>query len=161
MVFHLKQADDSVEVRRDGTIVAREGWAVATPVDPGPHTITVSAPRRRPWTTTVVSKPSTTDDVEVPELEKDEAKNGSGIGGMTPGFQRTLGIVGVAVGIAAVASGTTLAFVADSDGAVTVSRLSLVGGAIMLGGGLVLYFTAPSGPSSSSTAAMVGVVARW
>jgi serine/threonine-protein kinase len=40
-------------VKRDNVEVGQTLWGEAVPVDPGAHTVTVSAPRKRPWETTI------------------------------------------------------------------------------------------------------------
>jgi hypothetical protein len=49
------QAGDmpGVEIRRDGIEVGREQWNVPVPIDPGTHMVTMSAPNKQLWKTTV------------------------------------------------------------------------------------------------------------
>jgi serine/threonine-protein kinase len=42
-----------VEVRRDGIEVGRGQWEIPVPVDPGPHSVSMNAPNKRPWERTV------------------------------------------------------------------------------------------------------------
>jgi hypothetical protein len=44
---------EGLEVRRDGTVVGEAEWGVQIPADAGPHTISASAPGRKPWSLTV------------------------------------------------------------------------------------------------------------
>ena len=66
-----KTADaSSIHVERDHVVVGSALWGAPVPTDPGPHTITVSAPGRHPWTgTAIVRSDGTTATVNVPELE--------------------------------------------------------------------------------------------
>jgi hypothetical protein len=57
-------------VKRDNVEVGSAIWGEAVPVDPGAHTVTVSAPRKKPWETTVqVQRGVKNLDVHVPALE--------------------------------------------------------------------------------------------
>ncbi len=63
-----------LEVRRDGSEVARAAWGSAMPVDGGSHEISVRAPGRRPWSATVtVQNESDKQTVVVPLLEAEPA----------------------------------------------------------------------------------------
>ncbi|MBI3205660.1 MAG: hypothetical protein HYZ29_29240 [Myxococcales bacterium] len=42
-------APDGTEVKLDGEVVPRGGWGVATEIDPGPHEVTATGPRRKPF----------------------------------------------------------------------------------------------------------------
>src|SRR5262249_22023417 len=42
------------EIKRDGAAVGRAQWGIPMPADPGPHTISASAPGKKTWETTVV-----------------------------------------------------------------------------------------------------------
>lgn len=60
-----------LELRRDGALVGRASWGVPVPVDPGTHTLEVSAPGHKKWTSTIeLSKPDSLT-VQVPQLEPD------------------------------------------------------------------------------------------
>jgi hypothetical protein len=57
-------------VKRDGVEVGQTLWGEAVPGDPGSHTITVTAPKKRPWETSVlVLRGVKKLDVTVPPLE--------------------------------------------------------------------------------------------
>lgn len=57
-------------VKRDGVEVGQTLWGEAVPVDPGSHSVTVTAPHKRPWETTVnVLRGVKKLDVQVPALE--------------------------------------------------------------------------------------------
>jgi hypothetical protein len=57
-------------VERDGKKVSEATWGTATPVDPGSHEVTASAPGKKPWSTTVeVEGKGSEVTVEIPELE--------------------------------------------------------------------------------------------
>jgi len=59
-----------LEVKRDGTVVGESEWGLAIPVDPGPHVIEASAPRKRAWSTNVdVGADAGRASVSVPPLE--------------------------------------------------------------------------------------------
>jgi serine/threonine-protein kinase len=61
---------DSLEVRRDGALLARAAWNDKLPIDPGPHEISVSSPDRKAWRTTVTIPPKADAIVvQVPLLE--------------------------------------------------------------------------------------------
>jgi serine/threonine-protein kinase len=60
------------EVKRDGTVVGKPLWGTKVPIDPGTHTISASAPGKKPWETKVEvpAKPGT---VEVAVLPLEDA----------------------------------------------------------------------------------------
>ena len=61
---------DGLEVRRDTTVVGSPEWGAPIPADPGTHTISASAPGRKPWSQTItIGDSATTTHVAVPELE--------------------------------------------------------------------------------------------
>ena len=45
---------DGLEVLRDGGVLRSVAWGTEVPVDPGEHTVVVSAPKKKTWQTTVV-----------------------------------------------------------------------------------------------------------
>jgi hypothetical protein len=59
-----------LDVRRDGIAVSADEWGIGVPVDPGVHTISATAPDRKPWTTNLelAAKPGLVS-VTVPVLE--------------------------------------------------------------------------------------------
>jgi hypothetical protein len=58
-----------MQVSRDGQDVGRAAWGTAMPLDPGKHTITVSAPGKKDWTSDVeVPAANRTVSVKVPAL---------------------------------------------------------------------------------------------
>ncbi len=66
----------ALHIERDEVVVGTALWGAPTPTDPGPHTITVSAPGRRTWkTTAVVRADGSTTVVDVPALEKEIPKS--------------------------------------------------------------------------------------
>ena len=66
-----KSADPSaLHVERDHVVVGSALWGAPIPTDPGTHTITVTAPGRRPWTgSAIVRADGSTATVDIPELE--------------------------------------------------------------------------------------------
>lgn len=61
---------DGLVVQRDGTASLPTEWGSAIPTDPGKHTISASAPGRKPWSmSVVVPREVTTTHVAVPELD--------------------------------------------------------------------------------------------
>jgi serine/threonine-protein kinase len=60
-------AGANVEIKRDGVLVGPALWGTALPLDAGPHKVTVSAPGKEPWETTVkLEQPGGTVNVDVP-----------------------------------------------------------------------------------------------
>jgi hypothetical protein len=65
-------AGSSLHIERDSIVVGTALWSAPVPTDPGPHTISASAPGRRSWTgTAVVKADGSTTVIDVPELEKE------------------------------------------------------------------------------------------
>lgn len=58
-----------LKVVRDGEEIKRTLWGQPIPVDPGDHTVEVSAPGKKTWKTTVKAEASVTQTVTVPALE--------------------------------------------------------------------------------------------
>jgi hypothetical protein len=66
----------SLQIKRDNVVVGKALWGAPVPTDPGPHTITASAPGLRPWTGSVIVKADgSTTVVKVPELESEVPKS--------------------------------------------------------------------------------------
>ncbi|WP_437733446.1 hypothetical protein [Sorangium sp. So ce1335] len=60
-----------LRVERDGSLVGPPQWGAAVPVDPGRHTIVVTATGKKPWRREVdASAPGTTVALDVPPLEE-------------------------------------------------------------------------------------------
>jgi hypothetical protein len=64
-----KQRDDGMEVQRDGSSVRGAQLGTAIPADPGPHTVSATAPGRKAWQTTIMLRDGAQETVVVPELE--------------------------------------------------------------------------------------------
>lgn len=60
--------DTGAEIRRDGVLVPRAEWGSPIPIDPGSHTITVTAPDKEPWETTIQAVEARTVTVAIPRL---------------------------------------------------------------------------------------------
>lgn len=118
---------DGLEVRRDGLAVGRAAWGSPIPVDPGNHTIEVSAPLKSKWSTAVdVGAAAAMAVVTVPSLVPAPAAAPAGPERATPTTradsppeksgisQRTIGIIVGGVGIAGVAVGAITGLLAKS-----------------------------------------------
>jgi hypothetical protein len=131
---------DGLVVKRDGVEVGRALYGVAIPIDPGAHVIEASAPKKKPWTTTLDAKdPSASLTVTVPPLEDAPDTTPSPPATVVPppastattppastttlpppappssgSSQATIGIVVGAVGIVGVGLGTVFALSAKS-----------------------------------------------
>lgn len=57
-----------IEVKRDGVIVGPASFTTQVPVDPGPHTISATAPGKQPWETRVNAAEGKLSSVAVPPL---------------------------------------------------------------------------------------------
>jgi hypothetical protein len=66
LVIDVASAPPGLEVKRDGVVVDAAAWGTAFPVDPGRHRVTVTAPGKQRWVTTVVTLEGTTTRVEAP-----------------------------------------------------------------------------------------------
>ncbi len=67
---HEAAATAGLEIRRDGAPVGREQWDVPVPIDPGTHSVSVSAPHKQPWQTDVeILSEARVTTVDVPPLE--------------------------------------------------------------------------------------------
>jgi tetratricopeptide (TPR) repeat protein len=110
-------ADAAVTVDVDGV-----AWTpgVAAAIDPGTHSVTASAPGKKPWKSEITTEKSKTSTVAVPALEDAPADPGPGTGGGLPGgtpgatdrprvpnkTYRTIGLVTAGVGVVALGVGT-------------------------------------------------------
>lgn len=173
-------AVDGLTIELDGRAVARAEWGVATPIDPGPHKLRLSAPGRLITTRDVVfDRVGTLKTIAVSELERAPvaaAPVPAAEGAPRGGTQRVLGLAMAGVGLAGVALGTVFGLQAssknddaaahcngnlcDAEGirldkqgrdAATISTISFIAGGALAAGGLVLFLTAPSGREKPST----------
>jgi hypothetical protein len=84
IVVSVKEPLTDMVVRRDGNEVATVlgGKEIPLPVDPGEHTLEVSAKSKKPWTHTFTAADSpSTDKIDVPKLENDDKPAAGGPGG--------------------------------------------------------------------------------
>jgi hypothetical protein len=122
-----------LEVKRDGVLVGRAEYGTAIPVDPGPHVIEASAPKKMAWTKSVdVAAKQSDARVTVTLADDGSASAPQPIAPTAPvpapaaapapepppssagGAQRTTGIVAVGAGVAGVAVGAIFGIVAIS-----------------------------------------------
>jgi hypothetical protein len=71
LTITVPQANDLTDlvVKRDGTTMGRAVWGTAAPVDPGAHSVEVTAPGKKPWATSVtLNAAHRTITVSVPHL---------------------------------------------------------------------------------------------
>jgi hypothetical protein len=60
----------TLEIKRDGQVIPEAVWNTAIPVDPGSHTVEVSAPGKKPWSTTItIAEGPRQESVAIPLLE--------------------------------------------------------------------------------------------
>lgn len=166
---------DGLTLELDGRPVARAEWGVATPIDPGPHKLRISAPGRLPATRDVAfDRVAAQKTLAVPELERapvTAAPAPAVEGAPRGGTQRVLGLAIAGVGLAGIAVGTVFGLQASSkndDAAAhctgsnrcdaegirldkqgrddaTISTVAFLAGGAFVVGGLVILLTAPSG----------------
>jgi hypothetical protein len=108
-----------LEVKRDRAIVGRGQLQEAVPVDPGNHTVSATAPKKKTWTTTVAVKDAATS-VLVPALVDDPdaiARQSEPTGADREDPAKARKIVGLAVagaGVVGVGFSLVLGFAAQS-----------------------------------------------
>ncbi|HTA88435.1 MAG TPA: hypothetical protein VK745_02625 [Polyangiaceae bacterium] len=122
LTLQIATVDPGLEVQRDGQVVGAASYGVPVPVDPGSHRIDVSAPGKKPFTTTVDVGVSASVPAQIPKLDNADVvapvtstpgANNSGAASPGPATPDTtqkrspqalsyallgLGVVGVAVG---------------------------------------------------------------
>jgi hypothetical protein len=115
----------TLEIKRDGKVMADAAWNTAIPVDPGSHTLEVSAPGKLPWSTTfTIGEGPRQESVVVPTLE-DAPVAPAPVAPAAPapaepvdrplGMQKTLGWTLLGVGSAGLISSGILALLARGD----------------------------------------------
>ena len=117
----------ALEIKRDGKLIPEAVWNAAIPVDPGPHTVEVNAPGKKPWSTAItIAEGPRQQSVVIPTLEDAplpppaplspppaEQRRAQG-----PSTQKTVGWTLLGVGSAGLITGGVLALLArgnDSD----------------------------------------------
>jgi hypothetical protein len=165
-------------VKRDGVTLGEAAWGTPVPVDPGPHVVEATAPGKRTWKTTVDIKSDPSTEVTVPILEAGSPPETS----KTLLTQRNIGIGVAGLGVVFVAVSTVFGLNAISTndsakkhchdgnlcdptgleeldtarGQATASTAFFLLGAAAIGGGAILFFTAPKdsekGPDSVARA---------
>lgn len=167
-------------VRRDGAPLGKAAWGVAAPVDPGPHVIEASAPKKVTWKVTVdMSAADPAREVFVPALADDAPPPVQPR--QTPFTQRNIGLGVGALGLIGVAIGATFGLGAistnddakehcrtedrcDAEGLslkdsarskATVSTVFFLLGAAAIGGGAILFLTAPDDAEKSKAVTRV------
>jgi tetratricopeptide (TPR) repeat protein len=71
VIINVSADLDGLEVKLDRTSISREAWGSSWPVDPGEHTLRVSAPRHQEWSTTFHSAGSGANaEILIPALVK-------------------------------------------------------------------------------------------
>lgn len=88
LVVVMNEPVDGLEVRRDGILLPPDQLGRDTPVDGGEHTISATAPGRRPWSVIVKTQSTATTTVTVPELELAHMPVDTATGS-TPAYLRT------------------------------------------------------------------------
>lgn len=115
LTIEVPNASPDLEIRRDGVVIARAEWGTPVAVDPGQHRVTARVPGRTRWLSIVDSSEGDTTRVEIPREF-----------GATPEDDK-----------ASEASETSMAL---SYAATLAAAL----GAAPVGGGLVMFFVAPT-----------------
>jgi hypothetical protein len=70
LTINVESPSEGFSLLRDGVPVGAPSWGVAVPIDPGPHRLQASAPRKRTWSTTfTVPESATPVSVAVPPLD--------------------------------------------------------------------------------------------
>ena len=85
MTIRLASVEPGLEVRRDGQLVGQAAYNTAVPVDPGAHSIEVTAAGKKPFSTSVDVGASASASVQIPKLENAEAAPTPAVGSGPPG----------------------------------------------------------------------------
>jgi hypothetical protein len=171
--FAMETPPDGLAFERDGVSATRDSLGLKLPIDPGPHTVTVSAPGKKPATVQFDATPKGTADVALPPLEDapEEPPPASSAAGLHPralagfvvgGGGLALAAVGGVMGVLTAVEKGELDATCDPgpDGTkircnparldraelyANLSNVFLAAGAVAFGTGLVLVLTAPDG----------------
>lgn len=111
---------DGVTIKRDGKPVSYASLGTELPMDPGNHTLEVSAPNKTTWTSTFSVKAESAQAVKIPDLEDAPKTTGGGDTTPTPttkgggGGQKIVGLVLAGAGVVAIGIGSGLGIDAAS-----------------------------------------------
>lgn len=124
IVISVTSDEPNLEVKRDGTQVARAQWGTPIPIDPGPHVIEASAPKRATWSKKIeTNAPGQTTNVAIPALSESAADaipdapaagGGDRQKGDGGGTLRIVGFIGMGVGAALLGTGGFFALSSQS-----------------------------------------------
>jgi hypothetical protein len=78
------QAIAALQVEQDGVVVPSEAVGAALPLDPGPHSIRLSAPGHQPWSHTLTVAPATRHELPLPPLSPLPDSGAAAHGGQQP-----------------------------------------------------------------------------
>lgn len=172
-------------VKRDGAPLGKAAWGIAIPVDPGPHVIEASAPKKQAWKTTVEIGTEPNKEVVIPALADGALADEAPAAASSPSVlnQRTIGLGVAAVGVVVVTVGTIFGIAAlttnddakdhckgtascdaegialkdSARGKATASTVLFLLGAAAIGAGAILFFTAPGDPGKPKVVSRVGL----
>jgi tetratricopeptide (TPR) repeat protein len=162
-------------VKRDGIELGKAAWGIAVPVDPGPHVLEATAPKKKPWKSTIEIGSEPTKEVSIPTLENEvvdvpppttpppTTTNSPPINQRTIGLGvGVVGVIGVTLGaifgLSAIStnndakdhcrsndlcSAEGLSLKDSARSKATVSTVFFALGAVAIGGGAILFLTAP------------------
>jgi serine/threonine-protein kinase len=111
---------EGLAIELDGRPVARAEWGIATPIDPGPHKLRISAPGRLTTTRDIAfDRVAAQKRIAIPELDLAPAESAAAPaspneGAPRGGTQRVLGIAIAGVGLAGIAVGAVFGLQASS-----------------------------------------------
>jgi hypothetical protein len=122
LVVSVGSDDPNLEIKRDGTPVARAQWGTPIPIDPGPHVIEASAPKKIKWTKNIeTNDPGKTTTVTIPGLQDAPPDaQPDPVGGDRPkgdggGTLRVVGFIGMGVGAALLGAGAFFGLSSQSN----------------------------------------------
>lgn len=184
VVLDAKNVAAGIDVKLDGKPLESGAWGVELPVDPGSHSLAVSAPGKKSWSTTIaIGAGADRKRVEIPPLADSDFSEGA-VDATEPsdgGSRRTWGYVVGGIGIVAAGVGTYFAIHAhslrgdadslaaagdpaaldkasDARTAITVARVGLGAGIVALGASAYLLLTAPTAEHHSIDSSAFRVV---
>ena len=163
----------AIEIARDGNVLGRAAWGAASPVDPGTHVITASAPGKKPVRFEVHAVRGRIVEVTIPALEDESPRiePAPSSPDTTPSPGRTMRVAGVSLGVVGVValgvggyfglralslsneargecddagcSPDSLRTNDDARSAAQIANIAVIGGLAAATGGVLLYLLAP------------------